>query len=394
MDAVARLDAYRDLAPGWVYDKPSDGEFRALARAAREKGCDDPLVSSICLGILDLPPRKPETIESSLRLLEGLRQYPPVHAANLAVKILPFSGGKRKKVMDVLFDQLAAASCAEEYPGIDRRFVLKSIHDDLLPLAGGVQKLALQLADRDNADPWIAGSLMGEVELCLGVAADDPDRFPSLVPQKRKDPAPHWQAAEKLLLRAWKLHRDYPEPAVLMMSLAGVSESPENLVRLWFRRAAAAQFDWKPAYTEMASRLINRGDTEGLYAFGLECLKTGRYDSDVPWRFLIYLNEIRRLMGGEAFWRRPEVYVKVREFFRGNAREPQHKDMSFDRSVEAMFAYCTDHFQEARAALDKAGDRLDRDMFKGQTPDPTTSIARIYALTGSQAAKPRLTKAT
>ena len=47
LDAVARLEAYRDLPPGWVYDKPSAEQLRAFATAARQ-GCDDPLVFGIC----------------------------------------------------------------------------------------------------------------------------------------------------------------------------------------------------------------------------------------------------------------------------------------------------------------------------------------------------------
>ena len=49
LDAVARREACRDLPHGWVVERPSPEQLRAFARTAREKGCNDPLVSSICV---------------------------------------------------------------------------------------------------------------------------------------------------------------------------------------------------------------------------------------------------------------------------------------------------------------------------------------------------------
>ncbi|MGO9113223.1 MAG: SHD1 domain-containing protein [Thermoguttaceae bacterium] len=390
LDAVARSEAYRDLPPGWVCDKPSDEGLRALAAAVREKGCDDPLVFSIYAGTLATPRWSPALTQTATRMIDELRQrhYPPLHAATLACKVLALSGNREDQVATAaLLDSLAAAACTEDFQGIDRRFVLKSIQDDLAPLPGGIHRLAVTLAARAGADPWIASILMGEVELALGIRAKYPDRFSALLNERLQDPRAYWQAAERHFIKAWQLHRDYPEPAVLMMPLAEVSAAPENDVRLWFDRATAAQFDWTPAYTEMRQHLLNRGDSEALYAFGVECLKTGRYDTDIPWRFLVCLFEARLLTGSDASWRRRDVYANIREFFRGNAQDPRNKNMDYFSSQEALFAYCAGHFQDARAALDKVGDRLDKSAFMGNAPDLDVVVARTYALTGPLAAQ-------
>ena len=85
-----------------------------------------------------------------------------------------------------------------------------------------------------------------------------------------------------------------------MIPLADASAAAENAVRLWFERATAAQLDWTPAYAEMRRHLLNRGRTR-QYAFGVECLKTGRYNTEIPWRFLVVLEEVRRLTGSDWF---------------------------------------------------------------------------------------------
>ena len=121
------------------------------------------------------------------------------------------------------------------------------------------------------------------------------------------------------------MHRDYPEAAVLMIPLAEVSAEPENVVRLWFDRAVAAQFDWQPAYTEMGHHLLNRGDYDAFYKFGVECLQTGRFDTAVPWQFVIYLERIRSDKQSTDLWRQPDVYANICKFFRENARDSRRR---------------------------------------------------------------------
>jgi hypothetical protein len=130
LDAAARLAAYRDLPRGWVYDKPSDKEMHALAAAAREKGCDDPLVFRIYATTLTREQWNPSLTQTAMRMLDELRerQYPPVHRAMLAGKILGFTDNAEvRDVAAALIESLAAAACAKEYQGIDRRYVLETV---------------------------------------------------------------------------------------------------------------------------------------------------------------------------------------------------------------------------------------------------------------------------
>ena len=265
--------------------------------------------------------------------------------------------------------------------------MLKSTQDDLAPVPGGIHRLAIRLVARKDADPWLASILMGEVELVLGIRARNPDRFAAILHERPQDPRVHWQAAEKLFIKAWLLHRNYPEPAALMMPLIDLAAGPDKMVQFWFQRATAAQFDWIPAYDEMAAHLRKQGDENALYAFAVECLKSGRYDTEIPWRFLVYIDDIASRTQSCASWRKPDVYANICEFFRGNAQNPRNKDMHYYHSLEAMFSYFADHLQDARKALDRAGDQVDRTVFKGHTRTPEIAVARTYAMTGRLAAR-------
>ncbi len=295
LDAVARFEAYRDASPGWAFDKPSEAQLHALAAVAREKGCDDPLVFSIYARTLATLRWSPAVVQTATDTLDKLRQrhYPPVHVATLAAAILTRGGNQEDKTATAaILDSLEAAACATDYQGVDLRFVLKSTQDDLAPVPGGIHRLAIRLVARKDADPWLASILMGEVELVLGIRARNPDRFAAILHERPQDPRVHWQAAEKLFIKAWLLHRNYPEPAALMMPLIDLAAGPDKMVQFWFQRATAAQFDWIPAYDEMAAHLRKQGDENALYAFAVECLKSGRYDTEIPWRFLVYIDDI------------------------------------------------------------------------------------------------------
>ena len=359
LDAAARLAAYRDLPRGWVYDKPSDRDMHALAAAAREKGCDDPLVFRVYAATLTREQWGPVLTQTAMQMLDELRerQYPPVQRAMLAGKILGVAdNAEDRDVTAALIESFAAAACAKEYQGIDRRYVLETVRGVLASVPGGLSRLAGKLRSRPDADPWLSSVILGEVEIALGDRAQNPDRVGQVIGEPPQDPKPHWEAAREHLLKAWKLHPDYPEPAVLLMRLAEAGGgAADDTPRLWFDHAAAAQFDWTPAYTQMRQHLVNCEDVDAIYAFGVECLKTGRYDTDVPWRFLVVLSDIQLVTKSDAYWRRPEVYANLCEFFRKNAQDTRNKNMDFFHSQEALLAYGAGHFQERAKGVGQGG---------------------------------------
>jgi hypothetical protein len=174
LDAAARLAAYRDLPRGWVFDKPSDKDMQALAAAAREKGCDDPLVFRVYAAALTREQWSPVLRQTAMQMLDELRerQYPPEQRAMLAGKILGVAdNAEHKDVTAALIESLAAAACVKEYQGVDRRYVLETVRGLLASVPRALIQLAGKLRSRPDADPWLASVILGEVEIELGGSA-------------------------------------------------------------------------------------------------------------------------------------------------------------------------------------------------------------------------------
>ena len=210
-----------------------------------------------------------------------------------------------------------------------------------------------------------------------------------MIGEPPQDPKPHWEALAAAPSESVEAAPGLPGAGRALDASGGGWRRPaDDTPRLWFDHAAAAQFDWTPAYTQMRQHLVNCEDVDAIYAFGVECLKTGRYDTDVPWRFLVVLSDIQLVTKSDAYWRRPEVYANLCEFFRKNAQDTRNKNMDFFHSQEALLAYGAGHFQDARKALDKVGDRMVKHgVFLVNAGNVDLAMGRTYALTGPLAAQ-------
>jgi hypothetical protein len=346
-----------------------------MAVAVRHTNCDDPLVVALCARALHRQSGSAGKSEIAGHIFDDMQQrhYPPIQVANAAARL----GGAAQDVLKTLEQSIVEAVCAKEFPGMDRRFVLSDIRSILARTPGIQREVLEQLRSRKDADPWLAHTVMGEMEI-RHVGRARTNIGPS------GDGEPPSKVARRHLLEAWKLHPDYPEPAVQMMRLVTAGDGdPDDTVQLWFKRATAAQFDWPDAYTTMRRHLMIHGGKDALYAFGVECLKTARYDTDVPWQFLLVLNDIRQAEANDECFKRSGVYANISEFFRKNAEDCRGKDMDFFNSQEACFAYRAGHFDDARKALEKIKIHRDDEVFTQHSIDPELAISRINALTGS-----------
>jgi hypothetical protein len=95
----------------------------------------------------------------------------------------------------------------------------------------------------------------------------------------------HLKRARAELVKAWELNPREPFAAAAMITVVmGGEEGKGETVRLWFDRAVAAQFDYKPAYSSLLNAWRPRwgGDHDAMYEFGRACRATGRYDTEVP----------------------------------------------------------------------------------------------------------------
>ena len=283
----------------------------------------------------------------------------------------------------ILLKHMVETACDSGYSATERRFVFWDLCRIAREMPVVVEPLRDVLETRSNVDPWLKAMFLGQIEFSQGQKAAHPGAWAEISGKVARDPKPYWQRARDHFTNAWKLRPQCPEAAEAMMRLvlAGGSER-EDTMRGWFDRAVSAQFDWTPAYTLMRQDLVNRRDVDGLYTFGTECLRTGRHDTSVPFKFIVILDDIIRVTQSHAFLKRPDVYRDVREFFRRNAANSDHKDMALFTSLEAMYACLAGEYDDARQAFERVGARLDRELFKRFQLDPDMEIARAFAGTG------------
>jgi tetratricopeptide (TPR) repeat protein len=335
-DMRASVIAYKAYNPVWITSKlPTRDELHALERAVSAEGCKD----------------------SWIFMTEANRIGRPQ--------------GDDVSSMDALGQSVADMLRHKEYPGLSRRIIYHFLCEVLFHAPGIHDKVCAEMKSRKDLDPWLAAMLSGTLE--MGLAA------------QYGGPGPDPQAARAHYLAAWKVCPENPEAAVSLMRMAGHGE-PGDTPRAWFDRAIAAQFDWEPAYTQMIQQLANQGGPEKMHAFGLECLKTGRFDTDVPERYLIALFGIELVTRSDSWWRRPEVRENLHEFFRKSAEDPTPRNLDYLTSQAAYcFCRCGD-YAAALQAFEKVGGRLDRNYFKLHNLDANAALAQCRSQIGPQAA--------
>ena len=96
-------------------------------------------------------------------------------------------------------------------------------------------------------------------------------------------------SARQHLTKSCELNPHDPAAAADMITVCMGENEEKGTMRSWFDRAVAADFDYIPAYKNFLWGLRPRwlGNAAEMTAFGRECAATGRYDTWVPYEFVI-----------------------------------------------------------------------------------------------------------
>jgi hypothetical protein len=121
-----------------------------------------------------------------------------------------------------------------------------------------------------------------------------------------------------------------------------------------------------------------------MYAFGIECLDTARFDTDVPLHFFHSIAAIADDMGGDrSVWLRPEVRRDLQRMFDGYEKHAGDRERSRYRSMQAAVAWFLSDWEDARGLLDELGDDVDgRPFTEHFGTDLPLARAQIQAYTG------------
>lgn len=382
---------YRDVPT------PDAEELRVGAAALIALGCDDPLVHYCHGSILHVLGREPEAteqLEKSIPALEALG-YPPHRvfaAARRLERIEPGSGVSVKagQVVDRVLEQLAVGPLDR----VARRQVYGAMFDGLerLPIAKRVEIIE-RLRMQDGVDPWVLDVTDGQLHLYRAWASRGEGTADTVTDAGWQGFYDHLAQARECLTRAWKLAPDLPEAPSAMIDVAmGAGDRLNENVMTWFERAEAAQFDHVNAYARMWNALRPRwgGSHEEMYELGLRAMRTGRYDTLVPWQLVVAVSRIGEDTGEgwDILASRPEMYGQLCKVDDGYvaALAKRNEDVWF-RTHRAGLAWRAGKLDEARKQLDKLGDEWDPSAFADLgSRNPPAAVGQIYARTGPQAA--------
>lgn len=116
--------------------------------------------------------------------------------------------------------------------------------------------------------------------------------------------------AREHLTKAWELNPRDPAAAAYMIEVAMGDGGDKQEMRRWFDRSVAAEVDCWEAYRSLMWALRPRwhGSHQEMLQFADECLRTGRFDTCVPYYYLMTVDEISsEERDHKAIYRRPEI---------------------------------------------------------------------------------------
>jgi len=406
--AVNLLEAYAR----WVGQQPGAPNAEQLMAAARplmDTKCDDPLVL-YCIGTALAEVHKPNEAEPYMRRV--VEEYEASRYPRVSVWAAPYNlaevckaiGGDKAQEQDKWLNEearwIGEAVRGYKWTGPERRVLwapIKTILDgDLEPKAKQVYEA---LTSKPGADEWFINMAGGTYRISEAWKARGSGWASSVKEQGWKTFSEQLELARAHLVKAWKLHPDYPEAADLMILVACGLDDDRATRRLWFDRSVAAQFDYISAYESYLQFALTPrwgGSHREMYDFGLECLATKRFDTEVPaqlWHTVFLISEFD---GDETIWRQPGVYQNLRAVFEGMAAEPSRaKEVPQIRAREAALAWRCGAYNDARRLVDGLGGKIPErrprhtafeDEYRGSTE---SALSEIYAATGPFAAQVR-----
>jgi hypothetical protein len=385
---------------------PNAPEYSALVprgKALVEAGCNDPQVLYVYGTALHQTERFAEAEAILRRAVTGFDAgtHPRLRARLAPRRLLEVceatGGGKpeeRARWAELAIRWTAEGLADGSVQQDESRLALLELEKNWAPFyADRFPKIAAALAAHPAADPYVVNLLKGRDAAARGWTARGTVREPTAEAMKafREGMA----VARACFSEAWKAHPEYPEAAAAMipLAMAGVAGRGET-PRLWFDRAVAAQIDYLPAYAAYREALAPRwgGSAEALYAFALECLRTRRFDTDVPMEFFTTLRAIETLTGDRAYWRKLEAYLGMKGLCDGYAKSGRGGDAAWYRTLCAAAAWYNGNYGEARRLLDGQGNKVQGAVFTRYFGARYELVRpEIHAL--ASAAAPKITRA-
>lgn len=361
-------------------DAPSLKVLTEKAQAAIDAGCNDPMVQSNYGALLYLNRRFVEAEQVLQQSFEDLQKskYPMVH-----IRLMPYNLRQVKQAQKKEW----TTEDQKELADLTLKFTLESMRDgsyvkgeerfalaSLLPADRNIagfdrtwEGLLKAINEKPPSDPYVYKVAAARCHIKIAWERRGTGLAYTVTEQGWKGFFEQLKIARKLLVEAYKLHPEYPEAASEMITVSMADGDSPEPPRQWFDRAVAAQFDYMSAYSAMRYNLLPKwlGSNEEVYAFGVECLKTGRFDTDVPWVFfnvIASLNETKPW--DKSFWTSKESTKYLGMLFDGYIKSNYGNEPNWYSSRKAATAWYCGRYSEAKKLIDDLGDQFNPNAFE------------------------------
>ncbi len=362
-------------------------DLKRLGQELIENGCADPNVVYTygnIINVVDGNEKALPLVQRGLELLEASK-YPRIfsyYAARRLKRI--YEGMQRPK------DEIAAmnrkkmiylgqaAGDAIFRNGSQRYYMEEALKERSRPDAGLMMK---ELKNNEGTDPWIRLVLEGVRHIDKAWQARGSGWADTVTKDGWKVFGEEMDRAEKKLVEAHELHPEFPEAACRMITVAMASCSDFN-EREWFDRTVAAQLDYMSAYSGLMWALRPRwgGSHMEMYKFGVECLNTKRFDTEVPLKYWHVIRDIgSELKDWKDAYRMTGAYEHFKVLFDGMLAEPTRVGSSnYWNSFNAAVAWAAGEYKEAQRLLDELGDNVQESVFLSFGSSPALIFGDVY----------------
>ncbi len=170
----------------------------------------------------------------------------------------------------------------------------------------------------------------------------------------------HLAKARKVLAQAWHLQPGFPLAPCRMMTVA-LGDSDADEMRIWFDRTLTAQLDYPQAWSGMRWGLRSRwhGSEAALLALGRTAIHTGRFDTEVPRKFLDCVSDVEseeELASSRHIYGRPDIWPELQTMYEGyladRTQASGRREWLGNYAIAAYFAGKYDVAAEQLKALD------------------------------------------
>ena len=332
LDLISQIESGINANPNWL-------GLESEGKSIIEAGCRDPLVN-LWYGVSLLKNDKVDEAEAIVaRALQQIEtsELPHINrffGARALLEIYHYRLGdlrcKCNKYLKILFSSLAAALERKEFFEIEMPISYHLLYEFRwgMMYEDTWEDMRDAIKDNENIDPYLNHLVQGELAIIEAWRSRGSSWAKDVTAEGWEGFKKHLATAREHLTKAWELNPDYPEAPALMIRVAQAGHAGEGETEItWFNRSVAAQMDYKPAYYIYIDSLEPRwgGSYQAMIDFGRTCMKTRRFDTDVPMYYLVAL----RMVGGDLKhnqWRQPFRHpifeAELEKLFEGMLNEP------------------------------------------------------------------------